>query len=305
LGPSKAKDWVLLGLGTAAVLFFAVACPAWIKSNKQGGQQTAEPFHIAGNLYFVGATDVSIFLLTSPEGHVLIDGGTPGTPPLVIASMAKLGFDIKDVKLLLATEAHNEHAGGLAELQDSSGAKLWVSEPNADPIASGGEDPNDPLPLRIAARVGPAGYAVPRIDHRFKDGDTIRVGPITLTAHITPGHTRGCTTFSHTVREGRRSLRVVHACSLEILNMVRLADPQRPPGVREEFERSFRVLRSLPADVWVTNHGRRWGRYRKFSERSTDADSNAVFIDPQGYRAYVDSAEAVFRARLAEQQQKR
>ena len=276
----------LLGLTAALVAFLY---PRWKESSDDGGQKPAEPFRIAGNLYYVGANDVAVFLVTGPEGHVLIDGGYPGTAPMIMASIARLGFDVRDVRVLLNSDPHADHAGGLAALQEASGAELWASEASADAIASGGDDPDIFLPLRALVRSGIVGYPAARVDHRFRDGDTIRVGPLALTAHVTGGHTRGCTSWSFPVRDGDRVLNVVSACSLVALQVIRY------PGQRADFERSFRVLRSLPADIWVTSHARLWGRYRKFVARDTAKDPVDPFIDPEGYRAYVDSGEARFR----------
>jgi metallo-beta-lactamase class B len=261
----------------------------WREAGRRGGQQPAEPFRIAGNFYYVGANDVAAFLITGPQGHVLIDGGYPGTAPMIMASIARLGFDIRDVKVLLNSEPHGDHAGGLAELQRASGARLWASEASAGVITSGGDDPDIILPLRALVWTGIAGYPAARVDHRFRDGDTIRVGPLALTAHVTAGHTRGCTSWSFPVREGDRVLNVVSACSLIVL------EGMRYPEQGADLERSFRVLRGLPADVWVSSHARLWGRYRKFAARDTARNPADPFIDPAGYRAYVDSAEARFR----------
>src|SRR5688572_5740989 len=165
-----------------------------LNATKVGGQGPAEPFRIAGNFYYVGASDVAAFLITGPEGHVVLDGGYPTTALMIMASIAKLGFDIKDVKVLVNSEPHADHAGGLTVLQQASGAELWASEASADALTSGGDDPDILLPVRALIWLGVIGrYPPPRVDHRFKDGDTIRVGPIALTAHITAGHTRGCT----------------------------------------------------------------------------------------------------------------
>src|SRR5688572_31013695 len=163
-----------------------------LNATKVGGQQPAEPFRIAGNFYYVGANDVAAFLITGPEGHVVLDGGYPSTAPMIMASIAKLGFDIKDVKVLLNSEPHPDHGGGLTVLQQASGAALWASEASADVLASGGDDRDASLPLRALVWIGLVGYPGARVDHRFKDGDTIRVGPIALTAHVTGAHTRGC-----------------------------------------------------------------------------------------------------------------
>jgi metallo-beta-lactamase class B len=282
------RRWLLVPLGLVALLAFLY--PGWRENSDNGGQKFAEPFRIAGNFYYVGANDIAAFLITGPEGHVLIDGGYPGTPPLIMASVAKLGLDIRDVKVLLNSEPHPDHAGGLAALQQASGAKLWASEASADAIASGGDDPDIFLPLRALFWAGILSYPAARVDHRFKDGDTIRVGPVALTAHITGGHTRGCTSYSFAVRDGSRVLNAVSACSLIVLGGMRY--PEQP----EDFERTFRVLRSLPADIWVTSHARLWGRYRKFVASDTARNPVDAFIDREGYRAYIDRGEARFRA---------
>ena len=130
----------------------------WLNATKIGGQQPAEPFRIAGNFYYVGANDVAAFLITGPEGHVVLDGGYPTTARLIMASIAKLGFDIKDVKVLLNSEPHPDHGGGLTVLQQASGAQLWASDASADSLASGGDDPDLVLPLRALIWIGVLGY---------------------------------------------------------------------------------------------------------------------------------------------------
>jgi len=220
---------------------------------------------------------------------VLIDGGYPGTPPLIMASIRKLGFDIRDVKVLLNSEPHLDHAGGLAELQRASGAQLWASEASADVIESGGDDRAIAWPLRVLIRLHVIHYPPAHVDHRISDGETIHLGPIAITAHITGGHTRGCTTWTFPVRDGDRVLDVVSACSLVMLQA------SQYPEQRADFERTFRVLRGLPADIWVSSHARLWGRYRKFVARDTARDPVQPFIDPAGYRAYIDSGEAQIR----------
>ena len=280
------RRWLLVLLALAVPLG-AFAFPKWWEGTRNGGQLPAEPFRIAGNFYYVGANDVASFLIAGPDGHVLIDGGYPGTAPMIMASITRLGFDMKDVKVLLNSEPHYDHAGGLAELQKASGAELWASEASAEAIASGGYDTNIPFPMRLVPWV--IRYPAPRVDHRFKDGETIRVGTTEITAHITGGHTRGCTTYAFPVRDGDRVLRVVSACSLVSLQGVGYR------GYQADFERTFRILRGLPADIWVTSHARLFGRYRKFVARTKAANPADPFIDPEGYRAYVDSGEARFR----------
>lgn len=282
------RRWPVPLLGVLSLVVLVLA-GRWLNATKVGGQEPAEPFRIAGNLYYVGANDIAAFLITGPEGHVVLDAGYPTTAPMIMASIAKLGFDIRDVKVLLNSEPHPDHGGGLTVLQQASGAQLWASEASADSLASGGDDPDMILPVRALIWMGILGYPPARVDHRFKDGETIRLGPLALTAHVTAGHTRGCTSWSFPVREGGRVLNVVSVCGTGVLEMLRY------PEQEADRDRSLRVLRSLPADIWVTNHARAWGRYPKFVASQTAKNPVDPFIDPAGYRAFLDAQEAELR----------
>jgi metallo-beta-lactamase class B len=261
----------------------------WKAKGDLKGQEPVEPFRIAGNFYYVGTNSVAAFLITGPEGHVVLDAGYDSTAPMIVESIARLGFNIKDVKVLLNSNPVPDQAGGLAALHQASGAEVWASEAKAGAIASGGDSADVALPMKILFHIGLVGYPPARVDHRFKDGDTIRLGPIALTAHTTAGGTRGCTSWSFPVRDGARVLNVVHACWLGVVLGMRY------PEQRADIERSLRVLRSLPADIWVTSAGRAWGRYRKFVASATAEHPVDAFIDPDGYRAYIDNAESEFR----------
>jgi metallo-beta-lactamase class B len=292
------RPWLLI-LIVAVVALVVVLFSKWREATNNGGQKYAEPFRIAGNLYYVGANDVTSFLITGPEGHVLIDGGYPGTAPMIMASIAQLGFKITDVKVLLNSHAHFDHAGGLAELQKASGAELWVSEGDADAVAAGGA--GDPAAGIFRFVTYFVRYPAPRVDHRFKDGATVRVGPTELTAHVTAGHTRGCTSWSFPVRDGDRDLLVVHICSLTLMGNQSLVEPETYPGIRADWERSFQTLRSLPADIWLASHAREFGRWRKFQQRAAAKNPADPFIDRAGYLSAIDKAEERFRKELAEQ----
>ena len=293
------RPWLRILIGVVAVLA-VVLFSKWREATNNGGQKYAEPFRIAGNLYYVGANDVTSFLITGPEGHVLIDGGYPGTAPMIMASIAQLGFKITDVKVLLNSHAHFDHAGGLAELQKASGAELWISEGDADVVAAGGAgDPAAGIFRFITYFVR---YPAPRVDHRFKDGAKVRVGPIELTANVTAGHTRGCTSWSFPVRDGDRELLVVHICSLTLMGNQSLVEPETYPGIRADWEHSFEKLRSLPADIWLASHAREFGRWRKFQQRATAKTPADPFIDRAGYLSAIDKAEERFRNELAAQQ---
>jgi metallo-beta-lactamase class B len=278
----------------AGVIVLVSLTRAWKAAVDRGGPGPAEPFRIAGNFYYVGADAVSSFLITGPEGHVVLDGGYPSTAPLILASIAQLGFDITDVRVLLNSSPLREQAGGLSALQQATGAELWASDASAPILASGGDNADMFLPLRTLFQVGLLGYPPARVDHRFKDGDTIRVGPIALTAHVTGGSTRGCTSWSFPVRDGDRVLNVVSACSFGVVRGMRYAEQMA------DIERGLRVLRSLRADIWVTAQSRTWERYSKFVASRAAKNPADAFIDPDGYRAYIDNAEAELRGDIVD-----
>jgi metallo-beta-lactamase class B len=296
---TKRRRWLIaLGVAAALVMFLGYQWQAAIKRNRSVPD---EPFNIAGNLYYVGSTGITAFLLTGPSGHILIDGGYPETAPLIIGSIRKLGFNIKDVKVLLNTHAHFDHSGGLRELQDSSGAQLWISEGDAALIAGGGRGDRVYGPLRF---LGVGRFPAPRIDHRFKSDTTIRVGPIAVTAHVTAGHTPGCTSWSFPVHHGDRDLLAVDICSLSLLPFMSFVEPESYPGIRADFERSFTTLRGLPADIFLGAHGSFFDLERKRRASATTKDPVDAFIDRAGYLEYIDAMEKRFRDELAREQKR-
>ncbi|NKB90494.1 MAG: subclass B3 metallo-beta-lactamase [Acidobacteria bacterium] len=285
-------------------LVFVIAFTQWRAAIARNRSIPDEPFQIADNLYYVGHTGVTMFLLTGPEGHVLIDGGYPESAPLVIESIRELGFDIKDVKVLLNSHAHPDHAGGLAELQEASGAELWVSEADAPVIAAGGRGGHQYLPLRMLTYVGLGSYPAARVDHRFADGAEARVGPLTLTANITPGHTPGCTSWSFPVQAEDLELLAVNICSLKLFGFESFVEPETYPGLRADYEGSLRTLRDLPADIFLASHPTWFGMYRKHRDQEQAANPAEPFIDPLGYRDFIKRAEVRYRDVLAAQQQR-
>ena len=292
-----------------AVLVGGVLFPLWSDAVEQNRDARADPHHIAGNLYFVGTPDVTAFLLIGPDGHALIGGGHRGQSRKIIDNIEQLGFDIHDVRMLLATDPHSDEAGGLFELQRASRGELWATEANASVIAAGGK--NDPSliyrPYRFMAQLGIADfdYSAPTVHHHVTDGETIHLGPLALTAHLTPGHAPGCTTWTFEVHEKARTLRVVHRCGLAPPYGASLVPPEQYPGIRADFERTFHTLRSLPVDIWLTSHGREYGRFRKYDESLRAEDPVAPFVDPDGYQRSIDQAERAVRALLAEQQRQK
>ena len=182
------RYWMVVLLGLLIVVALILVARR-LNATKRGGQGPAEPFRIAGNLYYVGANDVSAFLITGPEGHIVIDGGYPSTAPMIMASIAKLGFNIKDVKVLLNSEPHPDHGGGLVVLQKASGAKLFASEASAYSLASGGDDPDIVLPMRLLLRLGVFGYPAIRVD-QFSRTETQSASDRSHSPRTSPAATR-------------------------------------------------------------------------------------------------------------------
>ena len=304
------KDFWLPALVGLGVLVALVVYPIWRNAVDKNRDARADPHHIAGGLYFVGTPDLTSFLLIGPDGDILIDGGNENSAHKIIDNIAQLGFDIKKVRILLASSAGIDHAGGLLGLQQASHAELWASDENAEVIASGGR--RDPGKIEIedqfATWVGVFRYPAPRVDHRIKDGQVVRLGPLAVTAHIAPG----CTAWTFTVHEddpappgAGRDLRVVHRCDLPVPSRGMLGDPKVAPGVRADFEQRNRMLRSLPVDIWISSYGRDYGRFRKFDASLHAADPIAPFIDPEGYLKSIDQSEAKLRELLADEKTKK
>jgi len=289
--------FALVALIAVAVFVGGVLYPRWRQAVDTNRDSRADPHHIAGNLYFVGDPADTSFLLVGDKGNVLIGAAGQNAAHKIVDNLKQLGFDIKDVKMLLAAGPGESLAG----VKQTSGAELWASDVSADVIASGGT--NDPrtvyLPYKLMRRAGITTYPPTRVDHRVKDNETIRLGSLAVTAHVTSG----CTAWTFTVRDRDRDLHVVYRCGLEVPYGASLVDPQRPDGIRADFERTLVMLRSLPVDIWLTPQGREYGRFRKYQESLKAEDPSAPFIDPDGYRKSLDEAEAKFRKLLADQQQ--
>ncbi len=250
------------------------------------------PFRIIGNIYYVGASDIASFLIPTPEGHILINSGFETTVPLIRDSVRKLGFQFEDVKVLLNSHAHIDHAGGHATLRKQTGARIVMSEQDAVLLARGGR--GDFLPASDEV----VGYEPAQPDRIIRDGDGVTLGGVTLTAHLTPGHTRGCTTWTMKVEEGGKRYDVVFHGGTTILPGVRLVDNPRYPGMVEDYERTFRVLKGLPCDVFLAPHGSQFGLGEKARRLSAGEGANP-FIDPEGYRMFVVRGEEAFRRQLA------
>jgi len=279
------------GLLFFALMSFASISSAALTPEEASWNQPVAPFRIIGNLYYVGASDITSYLIATPKGLILLDSGFAETVPQVEANIKTLGFKLSDVKVLLNSHAHIDHAGGLAELKRETHATLEVSAADAALMARGG--------------LGDPGYGdrfhyePVQADRILKDGDKVKLGGVTMTARITPGHTPGCTTWTMQVMDGGKPYHVVFLCSVTAPGYQLVNNP-RYPDIATDFIRSFAVLKSLPCDVFLGAHGRYYGLQGKIARLQRHEPGNP-FVDPQGYSKYLTDAEAAFDAELAEQ----
>lgn len=262
----------------------------------QGPADWYEPFpahQVIGNVYYVGSKDLATYLITTPEGHILINSGFDRTVPLIQRSVESLGFKMTDVKVLLASHAHSDHVAGLARLQKLTGAKVSVMRGDDPVIASGGKGQY----LYTASHWEPC-----QVDRVLKDRDEIKLGGVTLTARWTPGHTRGCTTWTWKVEDGGKKYDVVVIGSPNVNPGYQLVNNKAYPEIAGDFARTFEILKSLPCDVFLGAHGSYYGMVERHA-RLKKGKTNP-FVNPRGYREYVALKERTFRKTLAEQQEK-
>jgi metallo-beta-lactamase class B len=252
-----------------------------------------EPFRIYGNTYYVGVHGLSSILITSPQGHVLIDGDLQESAPKIVANIKALGFRIKDVKLILNSHVHYDHAGGIAELHRLSGATVAASKFTALALESGHSGPSDPqygiaLPIQTVANV--------RV---IKDGETLHVGPLALTAHFTPGHTPGGTTWTWQSCDQDHCLNMVFADSLSAVSAdnFRFSKNTTYPHVIQDFEKSFATLSALPCDILLTPHPEVSDLWERLARREK-GDPNA-FVDKTACRRFADTSRASLEKRIA------
>lgn len=253
-----------------------------------------EPFRVAGPVHFVGTGELGAYLVATSAGHVLIDGGLPSSAPVIEAAIRRLGFDPKDLRVLLTTQAHFDHVGSLAYFKKLSGARVEVMDGDAPVVESGGRQ--DYLfggPGNEAYQYEPV-----RVDRVLKDGDTVTLGGVTLTARRTPGHTPGSTTWLTTVDEAGKSYLVVFAASVSINPGTRFLDRPSYPGIADDFARSFALLESLRPDIFLGSHTSFFSMEEKRARLKAGAVPHS-FVDPEGFRAHVAAKKRQFEELLA------
>jgi metallo-beta-lactamase class B len=289
LNPSTLFRKVLfLALFLRLSLASAQTNPAWTTPQK--------PFRIVDNLFYVGSRDLACFLITTATGNILINANLESSPPLIRKSIETLGFHWADTKILLNSQAHFDHLAGAAAILQQTGARLMVMDGDDSVAESGGANDFAALPR----------FPSVQVNRTLHDGDTIELGGVVLIARKTPGHTRGCTTFTMKAHHAGQTLNVVIIGGFSVLDSYRLVGtPKQPPSypdIAQDFQHTFAILRGLPCDIFLGAHGEYFQMQQKLARRHDE--SPAVWIDPQGYRRTVAEAQQKFEERLQSEQSK-
>ena len=259
--------------------------------------QPVEPFKIIGNIYYVGASDVTSYLITTPQGHILIDGGFEETVPQIKANIAKLGFKFEDIKILLINHAHYDHCGGLAEIKKLTGARLFASPPDASVLEDGGISD-----FRFGG-VQPL-FTPVKVDKILKDGQKIKLGGTTLTTYFTFGHTKGATSWTTEVLENGRKYKVAFVSSLTTLDYS-LVNNAKYPTIAADFTKTFETLKKLAPDVFLASHGQFFDLTEKSARLRAGTEPNP-FIDATVYQKFIASMASAFEDKFkAEKQDKK
>jgi metallo-beta-lactamase class B len=250
-------------------------------------------FHIAGNLYYVGSKGLASYLITTPQGNILINSDLEANVPLIKASIEMLGFKFIDTKILLISHAHFDHDAGSAKIKEMTGATYMVMDADVPVVESGGKADfhygNRPEFL----------YPSVKVDRLLHDGDEVRLGGAVLVAHLTPGHTKGCTTWTMKVTEGGKTYNVVIVGSPNVNPGYKLIHNNTYPQIAEDYQRMFDVLKSLPCDIFLGAHGGYFGLEEKYPHMKNGGTN--PFIDPDGYKRFAAQKEQEFRTELAKQ----
>jgi metallo-beta-lactamase class B len=247
------------------------------------------PHRIADNLYYVGSKGLSTYLITTREGHILINSSFERTVPIIRANVEKLGFRFNDVKILLASHAHGDHVEGHALIKELTAAKVYVMQGDAKMIESGG----------AGQYLYKEGWKPVKVDRVLQDGDKVTLGEMTLTARLTPGHTRGCTTWTMQAKDGGKTYNVVIVGSPNVNPGYRVVNNADYPEIAADFAKTFQVLKSLPCDIFLGAHGNYYNMEAKYPKLKEGGPN--PFVDPEGYRAYINEREQYYLKTLNEQ----
>jgi len=274
---------------------FALTCSILAVSTEQLHAQPEDwtiPFpghRVIANLYAVGTYDLAVFLITSDEGHILINTGLEDSTALIQDNVESVGYRLEDVKILLTMQSHWDHTAALAEIKELTGAEMWATADDARVLEDGGfSDPHFG---------GQESFRPVSVDKIINDGETIELGDIRLLVHEHPGHTEGSSSYSMRVREGGRDYDVAIANMSTINAGKKLVVDPTYPGVANDFAETFRRQKAMDVDVWVAAHGGQYGLHRKYTPGQ--AYSPDTFVDPEGFAAEVERLERTFLDQLA------
>jgi metallo-beta-lactamase class B len=286
---SKLVGIMALFLFESSLGFAAPTPPEWTRS--------FPPFRIVGNLFYVGSEDLASFLVTTPQGNILINSNLASSPQQIKKSVEALGFKFSDTKFLLISHGHYDHAAGSATIKKLTGSKYEVMDADVPVVESGGR--ND---FQFAHDKN-MWFPPTHVDRILHDGDKVSLGGTVLTAHKTAGHTKGTTTWTLDENQAGATLHVVIVGSPNVLDSYKLVGNPKYPRMADDFRRQFASLKSLPCDVFLGAHGNYFDLKSKY-DRLKSGDLKA-FIDPAGYRSYVAEREQAFDNELKRQQASR
>jgi len=257
--------------------------PAAQKAAPRDWNRPFPPHKVIGNIYSIGTGEISTFLITSPAGHILINSDFETTVPSLRANIEKLGFKLTDVKIILGSHAHGDHMEADALLKELSGARVMAMDRDVPALEA----------MKPGGKVHP-------IDKVLKDGEEVKLGPNTLKAHLTAGHTKGCTTWTLQTQEAGKTYNVVIVCSVGWNPGYVLYNNKDYPSIADDYRKSFATLRALPCDIFLGPHGNFYNLEAKYPKLAQPGAANP-YIDPAGYKAYIDQKEREFLAEFDRQ----
>jgi metallo-beta-lactamase class B len=275
---------------------WATVCVVLVTALPATAQQTVEPFtpfKVIGNIYYVGDTNECVYLIATPAGHILLDTGFAETVPIVKAGVEKLGFHMRDIKIMISGHAHVDHVAGHALVKQMTGALILASELDAPVIESGGARGDYRGP-----RAEP--WTPAKVDQIIRDGERVTLGGVTLVAHLTPGHTRGNTTWTMVTEENGVKFNVAFMPSVGRNEGVHVFNYPNYPTIGDDYQISFRLLKTLPCEVFLGPHGSFFDLTGKFARMQAGAKENP-FVDPVGCQQYIERGEAAFQKQLEEE----
>lgn len=292
----KSESYFGIVILARLMLFLALGATA-VAQEQNEAKQKAEwtrpftPFRILGNIYWAGTYDLSTYLITTPEGNILINTGVGDTAKEIAKNVEKLGFKISDTKILTATHGHFDHVSGMVALKRLTGAKLIVSEAEKELLETGGR-----ADFRFGETPG-AQFEPVKVDQTFKDGGKIALGGTELTAHLHPGHTKGATSFTLDVRENGKTYRVIIANMGSINPGVKVSGMPNYPGIAEDYARTFAAQKEMKIDVWLASHAGQFHMHKKY--KPGDPYNPDRFVDPKGFLESVQRLETTYLTQLA------